>query len=138
MSGAEANRGGISRVLLVEDHADTCQMYAEFLGMEFEVMTVANGEDALKRMRTDVPHLIVTDLSLPGMNGFELIMQVRRDAKLQSIPIICLSGYGGHEHEQRARAAGCDRILQKPCMPDELAAIVSEELAHAAKRRKNA
>ena len=138
MPGAEANRSGISRVLLVEDHADTRQMYAEFLGMEFEVMTAANGEDALKRIGTEVPHLIVTDLSLPGMDGFELIMQVRRDARLQSIPIICLSGYGGHEHEQRARAAGCDRILQKPCMPDELAAIVSEELAHAAKRRKNA
>ncbi|HEU4939857.1 MAG TPA: response regulator [Vicinamibacterales bacterium] len=138
MPGAEANRGGISRVLLVEDHADTRQMYAEFLGMEFEVVTAANGEDALKRMRTEVPHLIVTDLSLPVMDGFELVTQVRRDARLQSIPIICLSGYGGHEHEQRARAAGCDRILQKPCMPDELAAIVSEELAHAAKRRKNA
>ena len=138
MPGAEANRGGISRVLLVEDHADTRQMYAEFLGMEFEVVTAANGEDALKRIGTEVPHLIVTDLSLPGMDGFELIMQVRRDARLQSIPIICLSGYGGHEHEQRARAAGCDRLLQKPCMPDELAAIVSEELTHAAKRRKNA
>jgi CheY-like chemotaxis protein len=138
MPGAKTNRGGISRVLLVEDHADTRQMYAEFLGMEFDIMTAANGEDALKRMRTDVPHLIVTDLSLPGMDGFELIVQVRRDARLQSIPIICLSGYGGHDHEQRARAAGCDRLLQKPCMPDELAAIVSEELAHAAKRRKNA
>ena len=139
MPGAEAKPGGrISRVLLVEDHADTRQMYAEFLGIEFEVITAANGEDALKRIRTDVPHLIVTDLSLPGMDGFELITRVRRDANLRTIPIICLSGYGGHEHEQRARAAGCDRILQKPCMPDELAAIVSEEIAHAAKRRKNA
>jgi len=89
-------------------------------------------------MRTDVPHLIVTDLSLPGMDGFELITRVRADAKLQSIPIICLSGYGGYEHEQRARAAGCDRILQKPCMPDELATIVSEVIAQAAQRRKNA
>ena len=138
MPGAEANRGGVSRVLLVEDHADTRQMYAEFLGMEFEVMTAANGEDALTRLRTDVPHLIVTDLSLPGIDGFELITRERGDARLQSIPIICLSGYGGYEHEQRARAAGCDRILQKPCMPDELATVVSEEIAHAAKRRKNA
>ena len=62
MPGAEANRGGVSRVLLVEDHADTRQMYAEFLGIEFEVITAVNGEDALKKMRTDAPHLIVTDL----------------------------------------------------------------------------
>ena len=138
MRGAESNRGAMARVLLVEDHADTRQMYAEFLGIEFEVLTAANGEEALVTMRAKAPDLIVTDLSLPGMDGFELIARVRSDASLQSIPIICLSGYGGHEHEQRARAAGCDRILQKPCMPDELAAIVGDEIAHAAKRRKNA
>ena len=138
MCGAESNRGAMARVLLVEDHADTRQMYAEFLGIEFDVLAAADGEDALRIMRAEAPDLIVTDLSLPGMDGFELIARVRSDASAQSIPIICLSGYGGHEHEQRARAAGCDRILQKPCMPDELAAIVSDELADAAKRRKNA
>ncbi len=138
MCGAGGNRGGMARVLLVEDHADTRQMYAEFLGIEFEVLTAADGEGALSMMRAGVPDLIVTDLSLPGMDGFELIARIRSDASLRSIPIICLSGYGGHEHEQRARAAGCDRILQKPCMPDELAGIVSDEIAHAAKRRKNA
>jgi len=138
MPGAETNRGRLSRVLIVEDHVDTRHMYAEFLGIEFEVMTAADGEEALRKMRANVPDVMVTDLSLPGMDGFELIGRVRGDAKLQSIPIICLSGYGGHEHEQRARAAGCDRILQKPCMPDELAAVVSDMLAHVAKRRENA
>lgn len=138
MRGAEANRGGMSRVLLVEDHVDTRQMYAEFLGIEFEVLAAADGVQALSMMRAHAPDLIVTDLSLPGMDGFELIARVRNDPSLRSIPIICLSGYGGTEHEERARAAGCDRILQKPCMPDELAAIVSDEIAHAAKRRKKA
>lgn len=125
-------------VLLVEDHADTRQMYAEFLGIEFEVLAAADGMEALRMMRAHAPDLIVTDLSLPGMDGFELITRVRGDAKLHSIPIICLSGYGGTEHEERARAAGCDRILLKPCMPDQLAAIVSDEIAHAASRRNNA
>jgi CheY-like chemotaxis protein len=138
MRAADANRDGMFRVLLVEDHADTRQMYAEFLGVSFEVMTAADGEDALRMMAGHAPDVIVTDLSLPGMDGFELISRIRSDSALQSVPIICLSGYGGHEHEQRARAAGCDRILQKPCMPDELAAIVSEQIANAANRRKNA
>jgi two-component system, cell cycle response regulator DivK len=138
MPGADANHGRLSRVLLVEDHADTRQMYAEFLAIEFEVMTAVDGEDALKTLRRQAPDVIVTDLSLPGMDGFQLIARVRGDSKFQSIPIICLSGYGGHEHEERARAAGCNRILQKPCMPDELAAIVSDEITHAAKRRTNA
>jgi CheY-like chemotaxis protein len=138
MRGGEANRDGMSRVLLVEDHADTRQMYAEFLGIEFEVLTAADGVQAFSLMRAHAPDLIVTDLSLPGMDGFELIARVRNDPRLRSIPIICLSGYGGTEHDERARAAGCNRILQKPCMPDELAAVVSDEIAHAAKGRKNA
>ena len=72
-----------SRVLLVEDHLDTRQMYAEFLAIEFDVMTAADGEDALRSMRAHPPDVIVTDLSLPGMDGFELIARVRADADFQ-------------------------------------------------------
>ena len=126
---------GLPRVLLVEDHQDTRQMYAEFLGMEFDVVTAADGEQALDLMRSYLPDVLVTDLSLPGIDGFELIARVRADASFAAIPMICLSGYGGHAHEQRARAAGCDRILQKPCMPDKLAEIVAELVHEAASRR---
>lgn len=129
---------GTARVLLVEDHLDTRQMYAEFLGIDYDVITAADGEDALTLMRLTPPDVIVTDLSLPGMDGFELIARVRSDSTLRAIPVICLSGYGGHEHEQRALAAGCDRILQKPCMPDTLAEVVAEAIQNAATRRSNA
>jgi CheY-like chemotaxis protein len=130
--------GSTTRVLLVEDHLDTRQMYAEFLGIDFDVMTAADGEDALSMMRLHPPDVLVTDLSLPRMDGFELIARVRADPALRAIPVICLSGYGGHEHEQRALAAGCDRILQKPCMPDALAEVVAETIQDAANRRSNA
>ena len=116
MLGSVNSRGG-PRVLLVEDHLDTRQMYAEFLGIEFEVVTAADGEQALDLMRTHPPDVIVTDLSLPGIDGFELIARVRADPSFPAIPIICLSGYGGHAHEQRARAAGCDRISRSPACP---------------------
>ncbi len=129
---------GTARVLLVEDHLDTRQMYAEFLGIDYDVITAADGEDALTLMRSKPPDVIVTDLSLPGIDGFELIARVRSDTALHAIPVICLSGYGGHEHEQRALAAGCDRILQKPCMPDTLAEVVAETIQDAANRRSNA
>ena len=124
-------------MLLVEDHLDTRQMYAEFLGLDFNVVTAADGEGALNMMRVQPPDVIVTDLSLPGIDGFELIARVRSDATLRAIPVICLSGYGGHEHEQRALAAGCNRILQKPCMPDALAEVVAETIQEA-NRRSNA
>jgi DNA-binding response OmpR family regulator len=138
MPGAEAHPTGPRRVLLVEDHVDTRQMYAEFLGLEFDVLTAATGEDALNLLRAESPDVIVTDLSLPGIDGFELVSRVRAADTLKAIPIVCLSGYGGSDHEQRALAAGCDRILQKPCMPDVLSAVVTEMIDHADKRRKHA
>jgi CheY-like chemotaxis protein len=138
MVNAGADGRITARVLLVEDHLDTRQMYAEFLGINFDVTTAADGEGALTMMRLQPPDVIVTDLSLPGIDGFELIARVRSDSTLRAIPVICLSGYGGHEHEQRALEAGCNRILQKPCMPDTLAEVVAETIHDAANRRSNA
>ena len=109
-------------------------MYAEFLGMGFEVTTAADGEQGLEAARLHHPDLIITDLSLPGIDGFQLIARVREDEALRSIPIICLSGYSGQAHAARAQAAGCDRILQKPCMPDELAQAATDLIHDAATR----
>ena len=115
-------------VLIVEDHEDTRQMYSAFLSSSFEVIEAANAEQAFARIAERRPDLIITDLSLPGMDGFELIARVRRDPATDRTPVISLSGYGGHTHEERARAAGCNRVLQKPCMPDALEQAVHELL----------
>jgi CheY-like chemotaxis protein len=115
-------------ILLVEDHADTRAMYAEFLRPAFEVGEVGDAEHALTLMETRVPDLVITDLSLPGLDGFELIRRMRQDEALRNVPVICLSGFGGSAHEERAREAGCDRILQKPCLPDQLAREAGELL----------
>lgn len=128
MPVAPAGRDELPLVLLVEDHADTRQMYAEFLGGMFRMLEAADGQEALDAMRARRPDLLITDLSLPRVDGFELIAVVRAEAGLRSVPIICLSGYGGHAYDDRARAAGCDRILQKPCMPDALADAAAELL----------
>jgi CheY-like chemotaxis protein len=136
--GAAADRRGPAArpvIVLVEDHQDTRQMYAEFLSASFEVLPAADGLQAVDIMRTTRPDLLITDLSLPGMDGFELVARIRNDPRLRRIPIICLSGYGGHAHEQRARDAGCDRILQKPCMPDALSEIALEVLSGVRERR---
>jgi CheY-like chemotaxis protein len=121
-------------VLLVEDHEDTRQMYAEFLGMSFEVLAAPDGERGLALLRDRRANVVITDLSLPGMNGFELVAAIRNDPSLRDLPIICLSGYGGAAHEERARAAGCDRILQKPCMPDALADVATELIRESTER----
>ncbi|HET9266406.1 MAG TPA: response regulator [Vicinamibacterales bacterium] len=117
------------RVLLVEDHADTRLMYAEFLSSSFEVLEAADGLEALDLALRHRPDLIVTDVSLPGIDGFELVTRLRRHAVTRQTPIVCLSGYGGDVYEERARKAGCNRIVQKPCLPDELARAVHQLLA---------
>jgi len=106
---------------------DTRLMYAEFLKSRFDVITAGDGWDALHMMRSGPrPDLVITDLSLPRLDGFGLIAAMREDDNLRGLPIICLSGYGGHAHEQRAKAAGSNRTLQKPCLPEALADAAAE------------
>ena len=124
----------VPALLLVEDHEDTRQMYAEFLGMSFEMISAPDGETALLLLRERHVDLVITDLSLPGMDGFELVAAIRAEPAFRELPIVCLSGYGGLVHEQKARAAGCDRILQKPFMPDALADVAAELIRQAADR----
>jgi CheY-like chemotaxis protein len=123
-------------VLLVEDHPDTRLMYAEFLRDGFDVIQASEGDEALRAMRTRVPDLVITDLSLPGVDGFELMIRMRQDASLAEVPVICLSGYSGHSHEQRAREAGCDRLIQKPCLPETLADAATDLLRERNARRQ--
>lgn len=123
-------------VLLVEDHRDTRAMYSEFLRGTFEVLEASDGEQALTLLRTRVPDLIVTDLSLPGMDGFQLIVRVRQEPSLRDLPVISLSGFGGHVYDERARLAGCDRTLQKPCLPDALAQAVTDLLRERSTRSR--
>jgi DNA-binding response OmpR family regulator len=125
----------VPKVLLVEDHEDTRLMYAEFLGDNFEVIQASDGEGALEAMRVRVPDLVITDVSLPGVDGFELIKRMRGDSTLARVPVICLSGYSTDAIEERAREAGCARLLQKPCLPDALAATVKGLLENEDARR---
>ncbi|MEO8075297.1 MAG: response regulator [Acidobacteriota bacterium] len=115
-------------ILLVEDHEDTRQMYVEFLSATFDVMSAADATEALNLINSRPPDLVITDVSLPGMDGLELIARLREDSRLQNVPTICLSGYGGEAHQERAREVGCARVVEKPCMPDVLAAIAADVL----------
>jgi CheY-like chemotaxis protein len=122
-------------VLIVEDHSDTRMMYAEFLADRFEVIEAADGERALEAMQTRVPDVVITDVSLPHLDGLELTIRMRKNAALAKVPVICLSGYSSDALEQRAIEAGCTRLLEKPCLPDDLATVVTEVLTGRQPRR---
>ena len=113
-------------LLIVDDYADTREMYAEFLSESFEVIQAGDGAEALTLLEASVPALVITDLTLPGIDGFELIRQMRENAATCRVPVICLSGHAGRAHERRAREVGCDRVLEKPCLPEALARTIQE------------
>lgn len=96
-------------------------MYAEFLGMTFDILEAGDAEQAIAAMGERVPAIVITDFSLPGIDGFELIRRMRGTETTRDVPVICLSGYSGNVHQRDALAVGCDLVMEKPCEPDELA-----------------
>jgi len=103
-------------------------MYATFLRQTYDVLEAPDASRALEILRDRVPALIVTDLALPGMDGLELVSRVRAQPESSTVPIICLSGFDGVAYAERAREAGVDRVLSKPCLPDALARAADEIL----------
>ncbi|HUF23180.1 MAG TPA: response regulator [Vicinamibacterales bacterium] len=113
-------------VLLVEDHADTRMFYAELFRGSFDVIEAGRGDRALQLAREQMPSLIITDIALPGITGIELAKALKGDEATAGIPIICLSGYADQETSDAVAASGIDRLLLKPCLPDDLLAHVNE------------
>jgi CheY-like chemotaxis protein len=128
MPPAEGRQVGRPLVLLVEDHADTRLMYAEYLRPDYDTSEAGDGITALEAARTSPPDIIVTDLALPRMDGFELIARLRADEQLRSIPVIALSGYSGIDVDARVRAAGTAVVIQKPCLPETLVQELRRQL----------
>jgi CheY-like chemotaxis protein len=104
-------------------------MYVEYLSGTFEVIAAGDGHEALAQARKHRPDAVVTDLSLPGIDGFELVTRLRRDPVTSDAAVVCLSGFSGRVHEERARDAGVDRVVEKPCLPDALVQAIIETLA---------
>jgi DNA-binding response OmpR family regulator len=109
-------------VLLVDDHEDSVAMYAiGLLAMGFQPVTATNAEDGFERACRLQPDVVVADVGLAGASGLDLTRRLRRDARTQGARIIVLTGHALGGVKKTAEAAGCDRFLVKPCLPDVLA-----------------
>ncbi len=108
-------------VLLVEDDPDTREMYATFLGsVGYRVSQAANGVAALDLATENCPDIVITDLAMPVMDGFDLTRRLRTRPATQSVPIIAVTGHGVPSTPHRAREAGCCCLFTKPFLPDSL------------------
>jgi CheY-like chemotaxis protein len=119
-------------VLLVEDDPLAREGYAEFLETGgFRVAQCASAEDAYSQTLALVPDIVVTDIALPGRDGFTLAADLRVQARTRGIPVVAITAYWASDVHERADKAGMTAILMKPCQPDHLIAELHRVLERA-------
>jgi CheY-like chemotaxis protein len=117
-------------ILVVDDYQDAREMYSEYLQFSgFRVAEARNGNEAVERAFELKPDLILMDLSLPGMDGWEATRRLKADDATKNIPIVALTGHALAGASEGARKAGCDSFVTKPCLPDDLVVEVRRMLS---------
>jgi two-component system cell cycle response regulator DivK len=117
-------------VLIVEDYQDAREMYAAYLQFSgYRVAEASNGLEAVEKARELLPAIILMDLALPKMDGWEATRLLKADERTRNIPIVALTGHALAGHAEGARQAGCDAFVTKPCLPDVLVAEIQRMLS---------
>lgn len=112
-------------VLVVDDYEDARDLYAEYLRVSgYEVAVAGNGREAVADVTALMPDLVLMDLSLPGLDGWEASRRIKADPRTRHVPIVALTGHALASAAARAQDAGCDAVLVKPCALDEVLAEV--------------
>lgn len=113
------------RILVVDDNVDSAESMALLLGLGGqEVRTAHDGPAALETARTFKPRVVLLDIGLPGMTGYEVAPRLRELPGMESAVLVALTGYGQEEDRQRALDAGCDHHMVKPVDFDALKALI--------------
>lgn len=117
-------------ILIVDDYPDALDIWAIYLrSMGYRVSTAADGVGAIEQARMLHPDLIVLDLELPGISGFDAAKWLRAHAETRDVPLIAATGYSHMRQLDLAREAGFDQVVVKPCDPDMLVEEI-ERLLH--------
>ena len=117
-------------VLVVDDFADNREMYSEYLSFSgYDVIEARNGKEAVEAAQARLPDIIIMDLSLPVMDGWEATRRLKADERTKKIPVVALTGHALAGHSKGAGDAGCDSFLSKPCLPEQLVAEIKRMLA---------
>lgn len=125
---------GSRTVLIVDDYPDALDVWEMYLRAEgFRVLTAATGRQALATASAGNPDLIVLDLDLPDLSGFDVARELRAQPATRHIPLIAATGYSHVVLQDRAMQSGFDSIIVKPCDPDALVVEIERLLsAHGA------
>lgn len=118
-----------SKILIVDDEPDVIHTLNDVLGSEgFEVFCAYDGISAVDIAETDQPDLILLDIMMPMMSGYEVCRQLTTNPNTQDIPVLCLTSAHSPDVRERAKAAGARTLLTKPILPRELVAQIRRYL----------
>ena len=117
------------RILVIEDHEDNRRILRDLLtSAGFDLVEATTGEEGVALAETCCPDLILMDIQLPGLDGYEATRRIKANPALRQIPIIAVTSYALSGDEVKAREAGCDAYVTKPFSPRALLAKVREYL----------
>jgi two-component system, cell cycle response regulator DivK len=113
------------RILVVEDQDDLRGVLRDLLtGSGYEVAEAADGQDGVAKAQSELPDLILMDIQLPIIDGYEATRQIKADPNLKTVPIIAVSSFAMKDDEEKARASGCEHYVTKPYSPIQLLRII--------------
>ena len=126
---AESPPDSAPLILVIDDVEDNRDVYTQFLTHQgWRVATAVDGEDGLTKAAAVQPSVIILDLGLPRMDGWEVALRLRNTPATSEIPIIALTGHVTRESRQRALTAGVNEFCAKPCLPMDLIAAIRRNL----------
>ncbi|MCP3168817.1 response regulator [Myxococcus qinghaiensis] len=131
LSQRAATAGRLPRILYVEDSAQNRDIVRRYLGGLFEVIEAEDGEHGLERATRDNPDLILMDLSLPRLDGWEATRRLRAVPSVANVPVIAVTAHAGREYQDKAHAAGCTAYLTKPLDRDQLLEMIRKHLGRS-------
>lgn len=124
-------------VLVVDDFEDARVLYGEYLAFcGYDVAEAQNGDEAITKATALKPDLILMDLSMPLVDGWEATRRLKADPRTKDILIMALTGHAMTGHAESARSAGCDAVVTKPCLPQDLVKTIDEMLGDRAVQRR--
>ena len=113
------------RILVVEDQEDLRGILRDLLTSSgYEMLEAADGQAGVDKAKAETPDLILMDIQMPIMDGYEATRQIKADPNLKSIPIVAVSSFAMKGDEEKARASGCDHYVTKPYSPMQLLRMI--------------
>lgn len=118
-----------TKILIIEDNKGNLEVILYLLRQYgYKLITAENGKDGIKLAKQEMPDLIISDIQLPQLNGYEVARALKSDTNLKKIPLVAVTAYAMEEDEEKILSAGYNAYIAKPIDPEEFVCLIEKEL----------